>query len=226
MSVAVIVPLRLDCPHREAAWAWVRGRYESEYPEWEIVPGDAPAGPWVKALAVSEALSRTDADRLVIADADVWVDNLTEAVGLLEDHPLVIPHTLLKRLDQRSTERVLAGRPSAHKYERDPYVGRMGGGITLLRRSTWNEVPMDPRFIGWGQEDDSWCFAFTAILGRPITRLRADMIHLWHPPQARKNRSTGSTEGRDLHNRYEAAAHRDVDAMRALLAEFAEEMAA
>lgn len=224
MPVAVIVPLRLHCPQREAAWAWVRGRYESEHPEWEIVTGDAP-GPWVKALAVSDALSRTDADRIVIADADVWVDNLAEAVGLLDEHPIVIPHRLLKRLDRATTERVLAGRSCAHRYDRPPYIGRAGGGITVLRRSTWDAVPMDPRFVGWGQEDDSWCIAFTTVYGRPITRLRADMIHLWHPPQARKNRSTGSTEGRQLQQRYELAAD-DPDAMRALLAEFAEEMAA
>ena len=49
------------------------------------------------------------------------------------------------------------------------------------------------------------------------------MLHLWHPPQPRKNRSTGSTEGRMLQRRYENA---DADTMRALLAEFTMEEAA
>lgn len=223
MPVAVVVPYRSSCPHRDAAWAWVRARYESTHPGWQIVTGDAPPGPWVKAAAVTDALSRTGADRIVIADADVWVDNLAEAVELLDEHPIVIPHRMLKRLDRPTTEAVLAGRNVPHSYDRPPYIGRAGGGITVERRETWEQVPMDPRFVGWGQEDDSRAIALTAILGRP-KRLTADMLHLWHPPQERKNRSTGSTAGRKLQRRYELAAH-DPDAMRALLAEFTEETA-
>lgn len=224
MTVAVLVPYRGSCPHREAAWAWVRDRYTSEHPGWGIIIGSPPDGPWCKAAAISDALRQTDADQIVIADADVWVDNLNEAVDMLDEHPIVIPHLVLKRLDEATTRRFLAGESCCHSYDRTPYIGRMGGGISVIRRETYEQVPMDPRFVGWGQEDDSWAIAFTTVIGRP-ERLRADMIHLWHPPQPRKNRSTGSVEGHQLQERYETA-RQDADAMRALLAEFTEEMAA
>lgn len=221
---AVIVPYRAGCPHREAAWEWVKDRWGSEHPGWPVITGTPPDGPWCKARAIDDALSRTDEVQLVIADADVWVDGLAEAVDLLAEHPVVIPHRLLKRLDRPTTERVLAGRNTAHSYDREPYIGRMGGGMTVIRRDVYERVPLDPRFVGWGQEDDSWAIALKTIAGHPL-RLKNDMIHLWHPPQERKNRSTGSDESRALQMRYEAAAFRPQD-MRALLDEFAEEMAA
>jgi len=40
-----------------------------------------------------------------------------------------------------------------------PYPGYPGGGITVLPRSTYTEVPLDLRYEGWGQEDESWAHA-------------------------------------------------------------------
>ena len=232
MSVAVIVPYRAGCPHREAAWGWVQDRYATTCPDWDIVVGDSPTGPWCKALAVLDALRRTTADRLVIADADVWCEQVRQATET--PHPVVIPHRLVLRLDQSSTDRLLAGEQGEPTLDRYPYTGRAGGGVTILTRDVWNQVPMDPRFIGWGQEDDAWWLAMIAVLPRPV-RFKHDLIHLWHPPQPKMFPQRdgegepppqwGSPESKALLERYEEARIRP-DTMRALIAEFAEEMAA
>jgi hypothetical protein len=89
--------------------------------------------------------------------------------------------------------------------------------MTVLTRETYEQVPLDRRFAGWGQEDESWALALTCLTGAPW-RGDAPLWHLWHPPQDRASRRWGSGASRALWARYCQAAA-DPDAMRALLAE-------
>lgn len=59
--------------------------------------------------------------------------------------------------------------------------------------------------------------ALTTLAG---TRWRgkADLIHLWHPPQPRLSRKIGNTNGERLHHRYELALN-DPAAMSLLIEE-------
>lgn len=76
-TVSVVVPYRPDRGFRDAAWAYVRRWWATTHPDWRVVTGDAPhGGPWVKALAVADALPRATGDLLVIADADVVCDGV------------------------------------------------------------------------------------------------------------------------------------------------------
>ncbi len=72
MSVAVVVPWRGGCPHRERAWMWVRQRYYGY--GWKVVLACMEDGPWIKARAITPALEQMDAKYVVVADADVWCD--------------------------------------------------------------------------------------------------------------------------------------------------------
>jgi hypothetical protein len=110
----------------------------------------------------------------------------------------------------------MTAQPPPFDLDRDPYIGRPAGGVLVFDRTVWEQVPMDPRFTGWGQEDDSWAHALTVTFG-PIRRLRHDLWHLWHPPQDQMNRVMGSAESKALWRRYTAA--RTPDAVRSLLAE-------
>lgn len=221
MDVSVVVPFRGGCPHRETAWAWVRSKLEAL--GLEVIEGHCPDGPWRKAVALADGISRASGGRLVMHDADVLCDGLAEAIA----HPakIVVPHREVHRLTEAASVRYMTeGRGPLDTVERKT-IGRAGGGILVFDRDVWEQVPMDPRFAGWGQEDDSWALALRTIFG-PWERLQDHhLIHLWHPPQERKNRSTGSKAGRDLQTRYEAADGNPTE-MRALLAEFAEEIAA
>lgn len=182
-----------------------------------MVVGTCPPGPWVKALAVQEALSLVTDEVVVVADADVWCDP-AEAVQAVEDGaPWAIPHRMVKRLDEGSTAVVLAGGSLGGTFDQKPYVGHAGGGIVVLPTETLRDIPFDRRFVGWGQEDDSLACALTTLVGQPC-RGEEDLWHLWHPPQERMNRIVGSQEGRDLAQRYRRA-RRKPKAMRALVEE-------
>lgn len=219
MSLSVVAPYRGGCKYRERAWRWVRGRYRFIYPCWDLVEARAPAGPWVKALAVTPALERTDSELVVVTDADVWCDGLLDAVRAVEDGaPWAVPHRRVLRLTDEATRDVLAGGwPQDPELVQRPYDGVFGGGIVVARRETLLDVPLDPRYESWGQEDTSWGRALARLAGKPW-RGTADLWHLFHPPQERLSRRWGSNQGKALHSRY-VRASRDRVAMAALIEE-------
>lgn len=153
----------------------------------EIVVGVGSADEWCKADAVADALTRTDADVIVVHDADVIVQLAAiEAAVSAVEHGIAewsIPHSLVHRLDEDSTYVMLktgAVPVTTRQLVRWPYVGMVGGGIVAMRRETYDDCPLDPRFKGWGSEDQSWGFALEALHGAPW-RGGADLFHLWHP---------------------------------------------
>jgi hypothetical protein len=226
VSVSVLVPFRSNaCPHRERAWSWIRAWWERTFPAWEIVTAsDASEGPWRKALAVDGAVRRSRGEILVIADADVICEGVDAAVAAVErGAPWAIPHLEVVRLTSRATERVYAGEEPAAAASRArcraerPYRGKAGGGLVVIPRASWEVAPMDPRFAGWGCEDESWGYALKTLLGPPW-RGDAPLYHLHHPPQERRSRARGSPESEALRIRY-ARANLHPDLMRELVAE-------
>lgn len=199
-------------------------RYAAHHPTWEVIEGQG-GFPWRKAVAIADGISKASGDIFVIADADVWCDGLQDAVDALDTSPWVIPHRLVYRLNEAATNALYDFPqldPSAigtmpDMLEELAYIGWSGGGIVIIQRDAWDVAPMDPRFCGWGQEDVSWGFALDALVG-DHERLHADLWHLWHAPQARLNRRTGSDAGHALAQRYRAARHKP-DQMAALVAE-------
>lgn len=222
VSVAVVVPWSdTGCVYRRRNWEWVRGRLAERYPEFEVVVGESSPGPFNRAEAVLDGVSRTDAEVLVVYDADVWLaGDLSDPVGRVsQSGGWSVPHWHLRRLDEAATELVLGGEepgPDLGLSER-PYKGQATGTLVVLERSLLWAVPPDVRFVGWGQEDEAWAAALTLLAGPPA-RGGVDLYHLWHPPQARMNRAEGSVEGVALRSRYDRVA-RDRRGMRALLDE-------
>jgi len=186
----------------------IRGLYAERHPGWSVVVAEAPPGLWVKARAVMPAVAAAPADELLlVADADVWCGGLARAVeGIEEDASWAIPHSGVFRLSEEATAAVLAGTEldGDLPLEQRPYKGTEGGGLVIARREALLEVPVDPRFRGWGQEDESWGYALRTLLGAPW-RGREPLLHLWHPPQERAERARGSREGWELRKRYHAA---------------------
>jgi len=182
---------------------------------------------WVKAQAVHNAIGDTEADVVIVCDADCWSDGVIEAVERVRDGaPWVIPHHRVHRLTEESTAQVLAGTDPHEDMPLDPivegitgfsYAGVTGGGIVVLRRDVYEACPLDPRFVGWGQEDEAWGLALRCLYGPPV-RLSAPLWHLWHPPQERQSRGVGSEAGMALYKRY-ARAKRRPELMRGLIDE-------
>ena len=212
-GVSILVPRRGDGGGpRDKAWEWVRAHYAAIYPDWEVVDGNqAPSGPWRKGVAATEAFSRSRGRTLIIADSDCVLpkEALRKAVELVETGkaPWVVPHTLVKRLDQKSSASVLAHKdpkvaepPFPGSMDRTPYAGYAGGGFIIIDAARWDAVGGIPRsFAGWGAEDEATAVILDTLVG-PHVRLEYDLWHLWHPHARRSGGQTHHTQNRSLFN--------------------------
>lgn len=200
-SCSVVVPRAGDCPHRSRAWEWLSAQYEG----FEVVEGYGDPNLWCKAEAVGDGLSRASGDLLVIADADVWSDHLRDAVDAVEsgDAEWAAPHRRVRRLTQTGTGQFVRGeRENALTSEEHQAV--VGGGIVVLSRDLYERCPLDPRFVGWGGEDQAWGYALRTFGGVPWLG-RQPLWHLWHPPQERMTRKVGNVANDQLRGRYAGA---------------------
>ena len=227
-TIAATFPWRPGNPDRDAAARWVIGQWRQHHPDIPTTHSrHLPTnGPWRKATHIWHLTNTIPADILIVSDVDVWVDPaaIRAAVDTVDTGQAgwAAPHGDVYRLSPRATRALLA-LPSADRMPplRDgdlaepPYPGHLGGGIIIIRREVALEVPLDPRFEGWGQEDDSWGLALRALAGPPW-RGKAPLLHLWHPPAARKSRRHGTRAGLTLYRRYEAACAGTTGPMRAL----------
>lgn len=182
---------------------------------------EAAEGPWIKAAAVMPAIAASEAEIVVVADADVWCEGLPAAVdAVVAGHPWSVPHRMVRRLNETATAEVLGGRDPASVSDRElvqrPYVGIFGGGVVVARRRLLLEVPLDARFIGWGREDNAWGEALQTLAGGPW-RAGDPLYHLWHPPQSRPTRAKGNPASEALRKKYLQAFGKP-DEMRRLLA--------
>lgn len=224
MTVAVLIPWSTGCSWRERAWEWVQARYTESHPEWKIITGSTDVEGFSRTQAILDARQRTDADTLVVGDADVWCDGLSEAVNRVERHGWAIPHLMLHRLSPESTEQVYEGQDwrglplsTDNRQDSRPYRGHETDTLCVFRADVFDRVPPDPRFVGWGQEGDAWRAALHTLVGPPW-RGSADLVHYWHPPQPRQTRAVGNSKSYALWRRY-AAARGDRHAMEFLVNE-------
>ena len=218
--VAVVVPFRGGCSHREAAWEWVQARYAEHLRDWEVVEAPAPDGPWSKGAAVNPVVASVAADVIVVADADVWCEGLERAVYAVACGITAwsVPHGLVHRMSESGTDAVLTGADwRSQLLDQDPYHGIEGGGIVVAPAEVLRSVPLDTRFQGWGQEDESQALALRTLWGAPWRGV-SDLLHLWHPPQHRYTRRRGSPESWTLRGRYRTACDNPA-AMKALIEE-------
>lgn len=215
----VVIPWAGRCWHRERALDWVKARYREHFPEWTIVIAHYGT-PGVKASAVMPAIKRARSDLIVVADADCWTDGLARAAAMVtEGAAWAVPHGMVHRLTEEGTGALLAGDPwQEQPLDRPAYQGLAGGGFVIAPRKTLLSVPLDPAYVGWGQEDASWGLALHALAG-DCWRGSSPLIHLWHPPQPKAMAKYGSIASRDRFRRYQAA-RRSPHKMRELIQEY------
>lgn len=214
---------------RERALAFVVEHYRTHHADLfdEITYGTS-GEPWSKGAAVRAAvdeISPAGRDVLVIADADSYVTNpaiLADAVELVSvgRKQWVTPHRSVFRLKQAETERLYSDptrRARVRQVVRTPYIGPIGGGITVLSAEAFERVGgIDERFEGWGGEDVAFGWMLETLVG-PHTRLAGNLVHLWHPHPAPTLRGSPESEAlvaqyaeaRGMPRRCEALARRE-----------------
>lgn len=227
--VSIVFPWRAGCPHRERSFSWVQTRMAERYPDWEQVHGASGDGPFSRTQAILDGASKSSGDVLVIMDTDVDLrGDMRIAVERTATTGWAIPHKLLHRLSAGGSDAYMAGAdldglemapPDENDNHHDcrPYRGYPAGTLLAIRADVLAEVPPDPRFVGWGQEEQAWSRALGLLIGKPW-RGGDDLVHLWHPHAERINRRMGSVQNVELLDRYEAV-RRNKPGMRALLDE-------
>ena len=216
LTFDVIIPWRAGCPYRKLNLDWIVNGLESF--GHNVILGELePDQPWSKARAVQAGLAQSTTEHVVISDGDVWSGHLEQAVDMLAHFPYSVPFHEVKRLSPQATGVALMTGDLGGKLQQQAYRGVEGGGLLAISREHYERVPLDPRFVGWGQEDESWGMALSALLGKGW-RHTEPLYHLWHPPQERQNRATGSEASRNLRNQY-LRARRDLPRMQALVDE-------
>jgi hypothetical protein len=193
-------------------------RYEQLHPTWRVVFGTT-AGAWSKGAAVADGLKRATGDVVVVADADSFVakDILEHAVTLAAESPWVMPHRRVFRLSPESTlslfELGIVDVPGQCRARR--HKAPVGGGIVVARREVFDQVCIDPRFVGWGGDDVSFGRALDTLVGLHV-QLFGVLYHGHHPDEPTRQNATAETNA--LAGRY-LEAHGNPAAMRALLDE-------
>lgn len=202
-GVDIIVPRdREPDGYRNAAWTWLRRRYEALFPDWGIRVGTGERKVWRKGAAIDHAIRESTAEVVVISDADCIVprDALQNAVRLVQsgEAAWVMPHGMVYRLSDTTTDHLLTKDPTItveaidlhpSRLHRPPYVGSQGGGVLVVGRAEYLATRGIPKvFVGWGAEDEALAVILDTLLG-PHTRFTdIPLVHLWHPHQRSENR--------------------------------------
>lgn len=208
--IAVLIPFGSETPWRVKALEYTRSWYEENLKGAQVHLGFCE-GPWSKAKAVSNALAKSRESVVVIADADSVSPGVAQAVQAVQQGAFwAMPHLKVYRMGREATQEIYNGAPPGSLtgrqiwLDQDPYKGFEGGGITVLRREVYLDCPLDPAFVGWGQEDEAWAMALNGLYGAPW-RGQAPLYHLWHEKPARLTRYAGSAASLERLEQYKEA---------------------
>ena len=187
MKVSILVPFR-DDGHRQASMEWIVARWRHHWPEAEVIirPDDG-RDPFSKSVALQACAADATGDVLILLDADTWCDvpTIRHAVEVAAEGALVMPGKVAHRLGQDVTDRLLASDPACDwptilPSEVEQSV-RPVGFLHVLSREVWDATNgYDPRFRGWGGEDNVFTYAVETLVG-PVVRLTGTLYSLWHP---------------------------------------------
>jgi len=194
VTVRVAVPRRPDGGERDRLWSHCRAWWRDTFTGWELVEGLHRFGPFNRSAAVNRAADG-DWDTLVVADADTLAQ--PHLVAAAVEHAgrtgrMTLPYRRRMMLTAGATDMVLAGSdPATVRAHPDPYEAH-ASSVVVVPRGLWDKVGgFDPRFVGWGAEDDAFAAA-CAHAGGGIDRFDGDVWHLAHSPSPEFNRRSAT----------------------------------
>ena len=146
-----------------------------------------------RALALNEGFKMVTADYVLFADNDCIIDesfflNIENNIGLLDEN-IIIPYLRgVIYLTENETNLILENNKKFSEVEdiehRNPII--QVGGVFLIKTEYYKNIGgFDPRFIGWGGEDDA--FFYKAKHFHNILRLNYNVYHLYHHAKHSQN---------------------------------------
>lgn len=197
MRVVIVVPRRAGIADRDRLWLYCRNHWETEHPDWQIIEGASPDGPFNRSAAINEAASRIegDWDVLLVVDADVIATPAQVVAAVERAHEtnrLTFAYTKYHALSEAFTAQVLNGdrgdwsrgvkmrMPSSHV-----------SSIIAVPRPLWEQVGgFDDRCEGWGHDDTIFAHV-CRVMGGGCERIPGAVWHLFHKPSPEARKGSG-----------------------------------
>jgi hypothetical protein len=186
VNTVILVPRRSDGGHRDRLWDFCRKWWLNNHPDWPIIEGASPDGPFNRSAAINDAARQAGAwDVAVVLDTDVIVNPECVQVAVntaATSGRMVITHRERVDLSRRGTEQVLAGYrgPWRTRTMVERVWGSSDSSCVAIPRTLWDEVGgFDERFVGWGYEDTAFVITCERATG-PVVKLDGEVFHLWH----------------------------------------------
>lgn len=186
MNVAVLVPRRADHGRRDQIWAWVKNRWETERPDWQLVEGHHYDGPFNRSAAINQAARDAgDFDLAIIADSDSFVgpEQIAAAVATCaRTGQMTLAYDRFCYLNHKMSDDVMDGFLGDWYKGVEWYMPGTCSSMVLVTRAVWDEAEgFDEGFIGWGFEDVAFSHK-AQTFGEGLQRIPGDLWHLHHAP--------------------------------------------
>jgi hypothetical protein len=185
VSVSVLIPTGIpDGRERSRNLAWIVRWWEREFPEFEVCVGESSTDPYQKAEAFNRARSQASGDVLILADGDCYTapDQIRKLAADAHHGVWGWPWDALIRTGHPHASSITARTDTDLRVrDGDRKHGGTAGGIVIMPAAYWDHVGgLDPRFVGWGGEDNALIASVAVFYGPPV-RIPGPMFHLWHP---------------------------------------------
>jgi hypothetical protein len=187
VRVVVLVPRRSDGGWRDTVWAWVKARWEREFPDWPVVEGhDSGSGLFSRCEALNRAAEEAgEWDVAVIADGDSITSPIQSAAAVgwaASTGRLAYAFDEFLYLSCQMTGDILNGYGGSWEPGVEWSLANTQSSQLAVPRALWDQVRgFDPGFDGWGYEDVAFASA-CETLGGVAVRVPGPVWHLWHPP--------------------------------------------
>ncbi|WP_332694826.1 galactosyltransferase-related protein [Halalkalibacter lacteus] len=214
-NVSILIPYQPDNGQRDIIFKWIKEFYKVTMPKAELCIHVSNDDLFNKSKAINLAAKKATREIFVIADADMIYNPsiIPYSIQLLEQHSWIIPFQKIQYLSQYTSSKLLKTNPDwplkiedekIHYIVKKYAPNAISGGINILFRTSFNKVGgFDERFVGWGGEDDAFCYAVNTLCGQ-LKRINQEVYHLWHP-KIGWEKSPNAINNRKLFKKYKQA---------------------
>ncbi len=203
MKASIIIPFNGEPSRKEAASFVIR--YYCEAYEYEVITCDSGEGLFSKAQAINNGAALATGDTLILADADTIITPEQLDKGINESW--CIPFNRCLNLQPEDTELVIRQNPLevpfwAYTPRKVREKWTYAGGVNIVSREALDLVGgMDPRYLGWGGEDESFCRA-VSTMHKPAVIIPGDVYHLHHETDPTQRKFTKKGGGFHFYQQY------------------------